>query len=186
MSTRTTSATTTTSARRTSLRVSSSLGILCVSGDSGWCSGDVVDTLSSVGPVARHMSACAHFEPFPAGSHGRVGSRHASDEFILEKLDVLRFLRVIGYHSLYIYVIHLMVTSFTRTFFVRFLDITYVPVILVASIILGVLIPIVFYNLTMKINGWWLFSSRPPKAVGVHAVKSRPMNVPVIFKKEKK
>ena len=81
---------------------------------------------------------------------------------ILEKLDVLRFLRVIGYHSLYIYVIHLMITSFTRTFFVRILDITYVPLILVASMITGILIPIIFYNLAMRLNGWWLFSSRAP------------------------
>ncbi len=84
--------------------------------------------------------------------------------FILEKLDVLRFLRVIGYHSLYIYVIHLMITSFTRTFFVRILDITYVPLILVASMITGILIPIIFYNLAMRLNGWWLFSSRAPAA----------------------
>lgn len=79
--------------------------------------------------------------------------------FLLEKYKVLPGLRVIGYHSLYIYVMHLMITSFTRIFFVRILGITSIPPIMITSLILGITLPIIFYNLANRMGGWWLFTS---------------------------
>lgn len=87
--------------------------------------------------------------------------------FILERYDKLRFLRVVGYHSLYIYVIHLMITSFSRSFFVRVLDIPDVPIVLPVSIVLGIVLPIIFYNLAMRLDLWWLFSSQRPATATV-------------------
>jgi len=81
--------------------------------------------------------------------------------FNLERLNTLRFLRVVGYHSLYIYVMHLMITAFTRVFFVRIIGTTEIPVIMITSIIAGIVIPIVFYNVATYLGANWLFTLKP-------------------------
>jgi fucose 4-O-acetylase-like acetyltransferase len=78
--------------------------------------------------------------------------------FMLQKTDIMRWLRVIGYHSLFIYVMHLMVTSLTRTILVRFAGITNFPLLLFAGIMAGIVVPIVVYNVAIRYGGWWLFS----------------------------
>ena len=82
--------------------------------------------------------------------------------FILERLNTLKFLRVVGYHSLHIYVMHLMVTSFTRISFVRIFDYTWIPVLLPVSIVLGITVPIIVYNLANRLGAWWLFTLKKP------------------------
>lgn len=84
--------------------------------------------------------------------------------FIFEKYRLLLFLRVIGYHSLYIYVMHLMITSFTRTFFTRILGTNDIAVIMLVSIFLGIVIPIITYNLANRVGAWWLFTSKRTSA----------------------
>jgi uncharacterized membrane protein YcfT len=88
--------------------------------------------------------------------------------FILQKLDIMRWLRVIGYHSLFIYVMHLMVTSLTRTILVRFGGIANFPLLLTAGIIAGIVVPIVVYNIAIRLGGWWLFSlkRKSPSKIG--------------------
>ena len=88
--------------------------------------------------------------------------------FILQKLDIIPFLRVIGYHSLYIYAMHLMVTSFTRIAMHRFLNIDNVPVLLTAGIVMGIFIPMIVYNLAIRSGAWWLFyyKKRPALKLG--------------------
>ena len=81
-----------------------------------------------------------------------------SVSFMLQKFDVMRWLRVIGYHSLFIYVMHLMVTSLTRTVLVRFAGFTNFPVLLTIGIIAGIVLPVIVYNLAIRLGGWWLFS----------------------------
>jgi hypothetical protein len=79
--------------------------------------------------------------------------------FLLQRFRIFPFLRVIGYHSLYIYVMHLSITGFTRIAFVRFLDVTNPIVLLGLSICLGTLLPIAFYNvLVRKGSLFFLFS----------------------------
>ena len=87
--------------------------------------------------------------------------------FILQKLDIARFLRVIGYHSLFIYVIHLMVTSLTRNVLVRILKVDYFPLMLGVGIAAGIVIPIIIYNLAIRMGGWWLFSLRKKSPVKI-------------------
>jgi len=87
--------------------------------------------------------------------------------FLLQKLNALRFLRVIGYHSLYIYAIHLIVTAATRVVLVRVLHMENIPLMMLISIITGVIIPVIFYNVAEGLGGSWLFSikkkSKPQK-----------------------
>lgn len=76
----------------------------------------------------------------------------------LQKLDVLKFLRVIGYHSLYIYVMHLMITAGTRVFFVKVLGYTEVVPLLIICIVLGIFIPMIAYNIAARWGMYWIFS----------------------------
>jgi uncharacterized membrane protein YcfT len=83
--------------------------------------------------------------------------------FRLQSWNILRWLRVVGFHSLFIYVIHVLVTSFTRTVLTRALGIHNPEILLVCGISAGVTIPIVFYNLLVK-DGilWFLFTPKKP------------------------
>lgn len=84
--------------------------------------------------------------------------------FRLEKLNILRFLRVVGYHSLYIYVLHVMTAALTRTIAVKFFGLINPALLLLLCIMAGVTIPIIFYNLFVRNNfAWFLFSFRKNK-----------------------
>lgn len=89
------------------------------------------------------------------------GSFIVSLSFLLEKAAIFKFLRVIGYHSLYIYAAHLLVTSGTRIVFTKILGISYAPVIMIAGLFLGIVIPMILYNFAVRTNAWWLFASMP-------------------------
>ena len=83
---------------------------------------------------------------------------------LLQKKDSFRWLRVVGYHSLYIYLMHLMLIAAVRIVLVRVLGITYIPLIMTIAISLGVIIPIIVYNLCIRMGAWWLFSLKKPVA----------------------
>jgi len=77
----------------------------------------------------------------------------------MQQWNVLSFLRIIGYHSLYIYVMHIFVAGLVRLSFTKFLGVHNPFILLFSGIILAIVIPIVFYNLLI-VDGplWWLFS----------------------------
>jgi len=80
--------------------------------------------------------------------------------FQLQKWRVLSYLRVIGYHSLHIYVLHVMVVAFTRVV-LKSMGVLDPFVLLFSCITVGILVPIVFYNVVVKTNwGWYLFHFR--------------------------
>jgi fucose 4-O-acetylase-like acetyltransferase len=83
--------------------------------------------------------------------------------FLMQKSGKLRIFRVIGYHSLWIYVMHLIVTAGLRIVLVRFFGIEDIPVLMVISIVAGVAIPIMSYNLAMQLGWWWLFTLKKPE-----------------------
>lgn len=83
--------------------------------------------------------------------------------FILQRFKVLLFLRVIGYHSLYIYLIHVIITGSLRVFLSKILNITYIPLLLFLCIIAGICIPIIVYNIFVRKGLWWFFSLKKPK-----------------------
>lgn len=85
--------------------------------------------------------------------------------FRLQCWRILSFLRILGYHSLYIYVMHVLVIAFFRMVLTKSLGIYDPHVLLVCDIAFGVTVPVIFYNLFIKENvGWFLFSLRKPKA----------------------
>lgn len=86
--------------------------------------------------------------------------------FRMQSWNVLVFLRIIGYHSLYIYVTHVFVAGLVRLSLTRFLGIHNPFILLFTGILFGITIPIIFYNL-LVLDGplWFLFSikKRPPR-----------------------
>lgn len=83
--------------------------------------------------------------------------------FLLQKYNALNFLRVIGFHSLYIYCMQIIVMTMARLVLVNILKITYVPVLLVLIWSSGIFLPIGFYNFCMRYKLWWLFTYKRPK-----------------------
>jgi fucose 4-O-acetylase-like acetyltransferase len=87
--------------------------------------------------------------------------------FRLQDWNVLKFLRIFGYHSLYIYVMHVIVTAAVRLSLIIIFHVTNPIILLFTSIFFGIIIPIVFYNTLVK-NGpfWFLFSFKRRQTTG--------------------
>jgi fucose 4-O-acetylase-like acetyltransferase len=85
-----------------------------------------------------------------------------SVSFLLQKYNTARFLRVIGYHSLYIYVANLMITATIRIVLIKQVGLTNIPMLLIIGTAAGVVIPIIMYNLSQKAGAWWLYSLKKP------------------------
>lgn len=96
--------------------------------------------------------------------------------FLLQKYNALSFLRVIGFHSLFIYCMQIIVMTITRVVLVNIFKITYIPVLVFTIWVSGIAIPMLFYNLCMKLNIWWLFTFRKPE-------KQKPTFVPAVLEK---
>jgi fucose 4-O-acetylase-like acetyltransferase len=80
--------------------------------------------------------------------------------FLLERWSRLKWLQIIGFHSLYIYIMHVIIVAFARTVFIKFFGVDNYLVMLFTLIVLGVIIPIIFYNLFGKKYLWFLFSTK--------------------------
>lgn len=82
----------------------------------------------------------------------------------LQERKILSPLRIFGYHSLYIYVIHVLVIGLVRVILGHFIGIRSPELILLASIAFGITIPVVLYNsLSTNKFGSFLFSFRGQK-----------------------
>ncbi|MGB3006843.1 MAG: acyltransferase [Chitinophagaceae bacterium] len=79
--------------------------------------------------------------------------------FRLQRITAFSFLRVLGYHSLYIYVMHVFVAALIRIVLTNLLGIHNPPILLFWGIVFGVTVPVVFYNFFIKEKLlWFLFS----------------------------
>lgn len=84
--------------------------------------------------------------------------------FRMQSWNVLAFLRIVGYHSLYIYVTHVFVAGLVRLSFTKFLGVHNPFILLLSGIFFGITIPIIFYNLLI-LDGplWFLFTYKKPQ-----------------------
>jgi fucose 4-O-acetylase-like acetyltransferase len=81
--------------------------------------------------------------------------------FQMQRWNILAILRVFGYHSLYIYVMHVFAAAFARIIMEHLLGIYDPVILLITGIFFGITIPVIFYNLLIKDNIlWFLFSLR--------------------------
>lgn len=82
--------------------------------------------------------------------------------FLLQRYNRFNLLRVAGYHSLYIYVSHVLVASAVRMFLVKVLGITYLPALLAICLLFAAVVPVLLYKLAMRAGAWWLYSLERP------------------------
>lgn len=78
--------------------------------------------------------------------------------FILQRTNRLKWIQVLGKHSLYIYVAHVMVLASVRIVMTKILHINNVPVLLICGIASGLIIPVLLYKLAIRLNCTWLYS----------------------------
>jgi fucose 4-O-acetylase-like acetyltransferase len=77
---------------------------------------------------------------------------------LLQKINKLSFLRILGYHSLYIYVMHVIVSAPVRIFLMKVLHVHNPVVLVVSGIFISIVVCIAAYNLLIKNNWlWFLF-----------------------------
>jgi len=84
--------------------------------------------------------------------------------FILERWGKLSFLRILGYHSIYIYITHVIIVGFVRLILTRVFHLEDPFLILFIGMFFGVVLPMLFYNLIGKKYLWFLFTTKKPKA----------------------
>lgn len=77
--------------------------------------------------------------------------------YLLQRLNAFKFLRVIGYHSLFIYIMHLMVIAAFRILYLNVLGFRNVYFFIIIGILAGIFIPMVIYNLAERVGLGWLF-----------------------------
>lgn len=80
----------------------------------------------------------------------------------LDRIGVLRVLKFVGSHSLYIYIMHLMVTGALRTMLMKLFPALPGPVLLLIIMAGGVIIPIIFYQAMIKMKLNFLFEPPVP------------------------
>ena len=83
--------------------------------------------------------------------------------FFLQKYRLISWLHVLGRHSLYIYVAHVLVLAAARIFMTKVLGIFNVPLLLVIGIALGLLMPVILFKLAVRFNMDWIFTLEPGK-----------------------
>jgi Acyltransferase family len=86
-----------------------------------------------------------------------------SFSFLLQKYKVFTFIRIIGYHSLFIYCMQIIVMSVARILCMNVLHIYYVPALVLIVWTSGIILPVFFYNFCLKFNLWWLYTYRKPE-----------------------
>ena len=89
--------------------------------------------------------------------------------FYVSKHNWLKFLKVIGKHSLYIYIMHVIIQAGSRAILVNVLHIHVIELLLTASTILAIYLPIVFYRWTLRRGLWFLYGYTPLKTTASNA-----------------
>lgn len=82
--------------------------------------------------------------------------------FLLQKYKLFTWIRIVGFHSLFVYCMQVIVMTLARIFFQSFLHITYVPALVMLVWSSGIVLPIFFYNFCLKYNLWWLYTYKKP------------------------
>jgi fucose 4-O-acetylase-like acetyltransferase len=90
--------------------------------------------------------------------------------FRMQSWNKLSFLRIIGYHSLYIYVMHVFIAAMVRIVLMHVFLIHNPLILLLSEIFISITICIIFYNLLIKNNVFWfMFSFRKKESTAKSA-----------------
>lgn len=83
--------------------------------------------------------------------------------FFLQKKKWFPLLRIIGYHSLYIYVANLMATAATRILLKRVFQVENLYVMIFFGTLAGIFLPIFLYSIATRSGAWWLYTLKKPE-----------------------
>lgn len=83
--------------------------------------------------------------------------------FSLRKLQIMSFLRVVGFYSVHIYCIQIIAMSFVKIILIKVFGITNGLLLVALVWPCGVLLPMVFYNIGLRLNLWWIFNLKYPE-----------------------
>lgn len=78
--------------------------------------------------------------------------------FTLQKLGIFRWITILGRHSLYIYVAHVISFAATRILLTHFLGVRNVAIVIISGMTAGLLIPILLYKLAERLHMRWIFT----------------------------
>jgi fucose 4-O-acetylase-like acetyltransferase len=99
--------------------------------------------------------------------------------YLLQELKLFKFLRVIGYHSLFIYIMHLMVIAAFRALYINVLGQNNVYVFIIVGILAGIFIPMVIYNVAERMGAGWLFELKKKKDLSAEKQnRLKKLNIP--------
>ena len=128
----------------------------------------------NLGAGQGHLDYVEHKKPFLFLAEALIGCvLSVNISFQLQKHRILRFLRVIGFHSLFIYCIQILTMLVTAVVMIRVLKVTNVPVLVLAVWVAGILPPMWLYNFCLRFNLWWLFTFIKPERE-IAAIKEGP------------
>ena len=82
--------------------------------------------------------------------------------FLLKRYNKFLFLRVIGYHSVHMYCIQIIIMGLIRSILINYFGITYPPLLVFVILFSGVILPIIIYNVFLRFNLWWFFTLKRP------------------------
>ncbi len=121
------------------------------------------ENMNFIATVAKYQYV-EYFQPFLYVLIALAGCAFVINlTFIFQKLKIANWLQVLGRHSLYIYVAHVMVLASLRILMTKGFGIYNVPVLLVSGIIAGLVVPVLMYKLAVMMNMQWLFSLEKKK-----------------------
>lgn len=105
-------------------------------------------------------------QPFAFAVIAIVGSAFVINiAFVLGRAQRMRVLKLIGRHSLYIYIMHVILLGFVKAVLVVLLKIDNVILLFPISMIVATAGPIIFYRMSVKYGFWPLFTTRRPRAL---------------------
>jgi fucose 4-O-acetylase-like acetyltransferase len=114
-------------------------------------------------PTSDGVNYVEHKMPFFFLIEALVGcTTSVSFSFLLQKYKLFTWLRIVGYHSLFIYCMQIIMMNITRIFLQNFLHIDYTPELIILVWSSGTTLPIFFYNYCLKYNLWWLYTFKKP------------------------
>ncbi|MFI5161017.1 MAG: acyltransferase family protein [Sphingobacteriales bacterium] len=124
-------------------------------------------TKDNIKPTLLGIQYTEYKHPFLFMFEALVGCvTSVSFSFLLQKYKAFTFFRIVGYHSLFIYCMQIIVMSIARIVCMNVLHLYYVPALIVIVWTSGIILPIFFYNFCLKYNLWWLYTyKRPAKQV---------------------
>jgi fucose 4-O-acetylase-like acetyltransferase len=115
-------------------------------------------------PSAYDIDYVEHKLPFFYLFQALVGCTISFNfSFLLQRYKVFTWLRIVGYHSLFIYCVQIIVMTLARIFYQNFLHINNVPALIMLVWTSGTVLPIFLYNFCLKYNLWWLYTFKKPE-----------------------